>query len=128
MRLVRAILPLLVLAALAGCTPKINVKVTLVGGQPVLTFLSGGYFPRRLDSICLWTVEVIDDVSDSVALKVLASDYERKCSDVSQVTLSRLEPGLMKASQTRDLFRGRTYHVEVTADEGVGRSPTWRQP
>jgi len=118
---------MLVLPALAGCTRPIEVKVEFVEGQPVLTFYTEGLFPRRLDSICLWSAEIIDDISGRVASKLLASDYEWHCTRVPHVTFNRPEPGLI-ARQSRGLVPGRPYHVEVIADEGMGKSETWRQP
>ena len=128
MRICRGLGVLLLLAALSGCTKKFEIKLTFLDRQPVLTFYTSGLFPRRLDSICLWSAEIIDSLSGKVVLKLLASDYERACAPVSQVTFGRPEQGLKHAWRADGLAPERSYHVEVSAKEGVGKSGTWRQP
>jgi len=127
MKLHRALALLLILPVLAGCSRAIEVRLVLSHGQPVLTFYSRGLFPRRLDSLCLWSTEIIDEASGKPALKLLASDYDRSCARLSQVTLTRPERGLKDLSPNGGLVSGQTYHAEVIADEGMGRSEAWVQ-
>ena len=127
MKLHRGLTLALLLPVLAGCTPALEVNLAFVDGRPILTFSTKGLFPRRLDSICLWSAEIIDDVSGKVALKLLASDFERSCASVGQVSFNKPERGLMKVGQTGGIVRGRTYHAEVIADEGMGKSQSWLQ-
>lgn len=128
MNIVRALAPVVLLPALSGCTRDIDVKLAFLGGQPVLTFYTQGWFPRRLDSVCLWTTEVIDDLSGKVALKLSAIDSDQNCVRVSEVTFNRQQRGLVEVGKFSGLVQGRSYHAEVIAEEGMGRSDPWVQP
>lgn len=128
MNFFRALALLILLPALGGCTRAIEVKLAFTGRQPVLTFYTQGWFPRQLDSVCLWTTEIIDDLSGKIALKLNAIGGEGNCVRVSELTLNQRQPGLVEVGQSSGLLQGRSYHAEVIAEEGMGRSDSWIQP
>ncbi len=128
MNLHRALVLSLICLALTGCTRAIEVRVELSEGQPALTFFTKGLLPHRLETICLWSAEIIDEASGKAALKLLASDHNRSCVRVSRVAFNRHQPGLKKYPQNSGLIQGRVYHADILADEGIGRSAGWVQP
>ncbi len=128
MKLHRKLVLLLIFPALGGCTPAIEVRLAFADGLPVLTFYAKGLFPRRLETICLWNAEIIDEASGKAALQLFPLDYERSCAAVSEAAFNRPEQGLRVHSPNGGLVRGRTYYAEVIADEGMGKSKAWIQP
>lgn len=128
MKVTRTLALLIFVSALSGCTRAIDVKLSFRGGEPVLTFYTKGFFPKRLDSVCLWTVEIVDDQTGKIAMRLKGRDDDRYCARVPEVRLAARQPSLVEVGRSSGLIRERSYHAEVIADEGVGRSEAWTQP
>lgn len=119
---------LIFVSALSGCTRAIDVKLSFRGAEPVLTFYKKGWFPKRLDSVCLWTVDIVDSQTGKIAMRLNARDGDRYCARVPEVSLAARQPLLVEVSPYSGLIRGRSYHAEIIADEGIGISHAWTQP
>lgn len=124
-------LPAIALSAavmlLSGCTKALEVDVSFETGLPVLTFRNAGMSSHPVDSICLWSAEIIDDTSGEAVMELRSSHDERDCARLSQVNFGQPGNDLKWTKESHTLLAGKHYHAEVVAEGARGRSKSWQQ-
>lgn len=105
--------------ALASCQMFLNVGVRFEGSEPVFTFSEGG---SSSAGSCIWNFEIVDDQSnESVVTRTSGKD----CVRLRSLRLSQPPAGLTGKGGLSDMTAGRTYHVVLIWEKGIGSYRSW---
>lgn len=111
---------------MCSCTRSFDISVALREDIPVFRFYQKGLISSKKIQVCVWLAEVIDNSGDSV-IRIRPATHDA-CVPIDGLDLSALESKGFDVSIREPLKPKSLYHLEVTAQEGVGRSRIWTQP
>lgn len=105
-----------------SCTKHFYVESRPRSDGVILSFYDreGG---RRLNP-CITLVDVIRDRDKRTVIRLRSND---QCIAASEVDVQSPPAGLVSEDIHPRLNVGSIYHAEISADEGFGRSPSWKQ-
>jgi len=118
-----SLVALLLIAALTSCTKQFYVTASVSAAKVTIGFYSDQALRHKV-SPCIWLVDIVDDATGKSVLRFSA---DNRCVTSSEFDTGIPRRGLVLESENPGLKTGRIYHAEVSADEGVGRSPSWVQ-
>lgn len=121
----RLLAVLLLAASASGCTRGVKVDLAFEAGLPTATFRTIGLFSRPLNGICIWSAEIIDDVTGARIAELRSKRFNYNCAHVSKVSFSHPDLALSWVKVPGHLVRGRHYRLDVIAEGAVGRSDSW---
>jgi hypothetical protein len=121
----RLLTALLLAASASGCTHSVEIDLAFEAGLPTATFQTGGLFSRPLSDICIWSAEIIDEVTGARIAELRSKRFNYNCAHVSKVSFSHPDSAFLWAKVPGDLISGRHYRLDVIADGTVGRSDPW---
>ena len=127
MRNVPGLLLLVLLMLTTGCTRALIIALTFDAGLPIATFRMAGPFSRPLDSVCIWSAEIVDNATGARIAELRSRRFDDDCARVSKVSFSHPDPALTWVGVSHSLAAGQAYRVDVTADGSVGRSDPWQK-
>lgn len=113
--------------ALCSCTRSFEISVTFRGESPVFDFHRTGLFSSRQMEACVWIAEIIDERTERAVFR-LTPTVPDECRRVSRLDVGALPRGSFRTSIREPLKPVTAYRMEVTAQEGVGRSEAWSLP
>ena len=113
--------------ALTSCSRSFEVSVSFRGDSPVFEFSRTGVFSSEDIDVCVWMAEVVDTQAGKGVIRISPRQQD-DCVRVGGLDLGALPRQGLDVSVREELKPGRTYHMEVIAEEGIGRSREWSLP